>query len=184
MCGGPSKASKGRLPIPKQMSFHVVYFLKTLGTRASKIMIPGVKYNVSISISGVGQAPRLLLHCCTTTLTWNWTRSVGESTQPKIALHLWASQHGALNLEICWESREVWLAVVILGSSFVNTDVHLPRRIHTGEFITCYMSTGDLFRWGSFYHLASSCIYMQWLSVIYPDVPIIIIDVCYLFMEI
>ena len=120
MCGGPSKAPKGRLPIPKRMSFHVVYFLKTLGTRASKIMIPGVKYNVSISISRVGWTPRLLLHCCTTTLTWNWTRSVGESTQPKIALHLWASQHGALNLEICWESREVWLAVVILGLSFVK----------------------------------------------------------------
>ena len=58
------------------------------------------------------------------------------------------------------EDREVWLTVVILLLTFAASYSH--RWIHH----MFYMSERHLFRWGSFYPFASSCMYVQWLPVI------------------
>ena len=62
--------------------------------------------------------------------------------------------------------REVWLAVVILRSSFAKTDVHLPRCIHTGEFTTCFICPLDIYSDDAHSTLSHHHVYMcsdyQW----------------------
>ena len=64
------------------------------------------------------------------------------------------------------EDREAWLAVVILRSSFTKTDVHLPRRIHTGEFTTCFICPLDIYSDDAHSTLSHHHVYMcsdyQW----------------------
>ena len=40
--------------------------------------------------------------------------------------------------------RELWLSVVIIRSSFKNTDVHLPRLFHNLMSMRCFISLGEL----------------------------------------
>ena len=42
------------------------------------------------------------------------------------------------------EDRELWLSVVIIRSSFMNTDVHLPRLFHNLMSMRCFISLGEL----------------------------------------
>ena len=58
--------------------------------------------------------------------------------------------------------RELWLSVVIIRLSLMNSEVHLPRSIHTGGSITCSLCVHGTWSVDAHSTLASSCICVQW----------------------